>query len=315
MTLVNPGVSGRVVTAGNMVVDVVVRNAEAFPPPGHIEWVDAIDVQPGGNGVNTAIALGILGGKALAVGRVGQDGFGDLLIQAMESVGVDAAGVGRDPEAGTAVTVAGVRTDGERSFLHAKGANARFTPADIPWERVAGAKVFHLSSVFALPGMDGPPGADVLARAQEMGMVTMLDVCWDPEGRWWDLLRGYLPHVDFFLPNCDEARALTGEADPAIAAKVFTDAGCGCVVVKLGPEGCYVHSRDVQVHLEGFAVEGVDTTGAGDAFGAGFIVGWLAGMDPVAAARAGNAVGALAVSAPGTNRLVSFAETLAMFGL
>src|SRR5690606_9386294 len=95
-----------VVTVGNMVADVIVHPLRPFPAVGQIEYVDSISLQPGGNGVNTAVALRKLGVRVAAVGRVGDDRFGDFLVHAMEEVGVDVQAVARDERA-TAVTLAG----------------------------------------------------------------------------------------------------------------------------------------------------------------------------------------------------------------
>ena len=293
-----------------MVVDVIVRPGEAFPPPGEIAFVDSISLQPGGNAVNTAIALGLLGHRALAVGRIGRDPWGTYLLNAMQAAGVDVRGVvqGEEP---TAVTVAGVRPDGERSFLHVLGADAAFRTSDVPWDLVAGARIFHLTSVFVLPAFDGADGAQALRRAKEMGRITVLDVCWDAAGRWMDVLADYLPYADYFLPNLDEARALTGCRAPEEAADALLARGCGAVVIKLGRHGCLVASRAARRHVPAYPVQAVDSTGAGDVFGAAFMAALVRGWDPERAARLGNAAGAWWVSRPAGARLVPFADLAA----
>ena len=299
-----------VCTVGNMVVDVIVRPGEVFPPPGEIAFVESISLQPGGNAVNTAVALGLLGLRALAVGRIGRDPWGTYLLDEMQRTGVDVRGVAQGEEP-TAVTVAGVRPDGERSFLHVLGANAAFRPSDVPWELAGKARIFHLTSVFVLPAFDGAGGAEALRRAKEMGRITVLDVCWDAAGRWMEVLDGYLPHADYFLPNLDEARALTGRRDPEEAAEALLARGCGAVVVKLGRDGCLVVTRAARRHLPAYAVHAVDSTGAGDAFGAAFMAALAHGWDLERAARLGNAAGAWWVSRRAGPRLVPFVELAA----
>lgn len=299
-----------VVTVGNMVADVIVHPLRPFPAVGQIEYVDSISLQPGGNGVNTAVALRKLGVRVAAVGRVGDDRFGDFLVHAMEEVGVDVQAVARDERA-TAVTLAGVREDADRSFLHAVGANAALRPEDIPWERFEGAHIFHLASVFVLPSMDGPPGVEVLKKASALGMTTVLDICWDASGRWMEAIAPYLRYVDYFLPNLDEARGLTGLWEPDQIAERLIDAGCGCVVIKLGREGCLVRNGERSFRVPGFAVAALDSTGAGDAFGAGFMAALVRGWPLQRAAHFANAVGARAVSARWMDGLLSFEETVA----
>lgn len=293
-----------------MVADVIVRPGETFPPVGEIELVESISVQPGGNAVNTAIALGVLGHRPLPVGRVGRDAFGTYLTGSMEEVGADTGAVIRD-DAATAVTVAGVRPDGERSFLHMVGANASLTGDDIPWDLVANARVFHLTSVFVLPAFDGEAGVESLRRAKSLGLTTVLDVCWDAEGRWMSVLADYLPHSDYFLPNIDEARALTGKERPDDIADELLARGCGAVVMKLGRDGCFIATPTGRRHVRGFTVNAIDSTGAGDAFGAGFMAALIRGYDLEPAVRIANAVGANWVTAPAAEGLRPFEDIVA----
>lgn len=292
-------------TFGNMVADVIVHPATPFPPRGQVAYVERIAVQPGGNAVNTAIALGLLGTPVAGLGRVGSDGFGDFLLDALRAAGVRVEHIVRD-RAPTAVTLAGIYPDAERSFVHALGANASVTPADIPWDEVARARIFHMGSLFALPAVDGAPGAQALRRAKTAGLTTVLDVCWDAAGRWMDVAGAYLPHADYFLPNLDEARALTGREAPEAIAERLLAAGCGTVVIKLGPGGCYVRGPRIERRIPGIPVAAVDATGAGDAFGAGFMAALLRGHPVDVAARFANAVGAKAVSARGSSGLGAF---------
>jgi sugar/nucleoside kinase (ribokinase family) len=100
-----------------------------------------------------------------------------------------------------------------------------------------------------------------------------------------------LPWTDYTLVNEDEARMLTGHSEPAAAARTLRDAGATNIVVKLGARGCWVNGSEVP----GFPVRAVDSTGAGDCFAGAFIAALERGLPPEAAARFGNAVGALSV--------------------
>jgi sugar/nucleoside kinase (ribokinase family) len=111
-----------------------------------------------------------------------------------------------------------------------------------------------------------------------------------------------LPHVDFFFCNSREACFLTGEDDPIEAVRALRTRGAWAVVLKLGADGCWIESADLSEGVPGLPAEVVDTTGAGDAFAAGFIAAMLRddGGDHAdrlkAACRAGNAAGARMVS-------------------
>jgi sugar/nucleoside kinase (ribokinase family) len=97
-------------------------------------------------------------------------------------------------------------------------------------------------------------------------------------------------------PGLEEARAITGESDPARAADRLHELGASVAAVTGGPDGCWVSGLG---HVPGFQVDAVDGTGAGDAFAAGFLYGRLTGRPLDWCARFANAAGALATTAVG----------------
>ena len=116
-------------------------------------------------------------------------------------------------------------------------------------------------------------------RARESGTMTVLDIM-NPGGE--NLLARLeeaLPYVDVFLPNDDEARALTGEDDPARQAEALMRCGPGMVVITMGADGVLLKTKDVTLRAGVYPVEFVDASGSGDAFDAGFIAGMLGGWD------------------------------------
>jgi sugar/nucleoside kinase (ribokinase family) len=114
-----------------------------------------------------------------------------------------------------------------------------------------------------------------------------------------DDLRSILPSVDFFLPNDDEARQLTGEQDPERQAACFNEAGAATVVITMGGDGLLVRTATDTRLLTASRVEVVDGSGAGDAFAAGLIVGILEGWPLERSLRFASEVGALACTALG----------------
>lgn len=300
------------VVVGNCVVDLIARPVESLPPPGQLLYVEAIESHVGGNGPNTAAALAKLGARAAAIGRVGCDAPGDWLLARLERLGVDTRGIVRDRQHATAITLVCVDRSGERRFLHHLGANATLTPADVDDEPLRRARHLHLGSHFALPALDGEPAASLLRRARAAGLTTSLDVCWDAHGRWLELLRPCLPWADLFLPNEEEARALTGESEPRAMARRLHALGVATVVIKRGAKGCYASDGRQEWEIPAFAVPVRDTTGAGDCFVAGFLYARGAGWEMERALRFACACGALSVQALGAvTALGSAAEVVA----
>jgi sugar/nucleoside kinase (ribokinase family) len=292
---------------GNFVVDIIGKPIDRLPEPGTLLLLDTLETHPGGNGPNVASALARLGMPACVAGAVGDDLYGRLLIETLQSTGVDVGSVRRVDRA-TGVTLVAVDSSGERSFLHHFGANAAYGPDAIDWERARACEIFALTAHFVLPGLDGEGAAAALRRARELGLRTALDVCWDREGRWWSSLASCMPHVDYFLPNEDEARMLSGETEPEAMAAFFRRHGCGAVAIKRGMRGSYFETEGVAFHTPAFPVPVVETTGAGDCFVAGFLTGILRGWDWPTTLRFANAVGAQSVQSVGAVTGVRRAE-------
>jgi len=302
-----------VVCLGILVADVVGRPLRALPGRGRLVLVDEMSLHTGGCAVNTATALAQLGTPVEVMGRVGPDAFGDFLLSELRTRGIGVGSVARDPETGTSATMVMVDADGERRFVHYIGANARLTLEDVDWDVVERASILHVAGALVLPGLDGRPTAELLGRARSAGVTTVLDTVWDDTGRWMQLLEPCLPHVDYFVPSLEEARALTGQDEPEDIGHALLDHGVGTVGLKMGAAGCLVMTdAGESLRIPAFEVDAVDATGAGDAFAAGFIAGVWQGWSLEDTARLANAVGALCVTGPGaTGGVRSLRDTMA----
>ena len=302
-----------VVCLGILVADVVGRPLRALPGRGRLVLVDEMSLYTGGCAVNTATALARLGTPVEVMGRVGPDAFGDFLLDELHGRGIGVGSVSRDPETGTSATMVMVDADGERRFVHYIGANARLTLEDIQWDVIERASIVHVAGALVLPGLDGPPTAELLRKARSMGVTTALDTVWDDTGRWMQLLEPCLPHVDYFVPSLEEARALTGQDNPEDIGRALLEHGVGTVGLKMGAAGCLVMADTGEsLRMPAFEVDVVDATGAGDAFAAGFIAGVWHGWTLEDTARLANAVGALCVTGLGaTGGVRSLPETMA----
>ena len=175
------------------------------------------------------------------------------------------------------------------AILTFAGAMARFGLSRVRFDVVARARQLHLSSYFLQQALQ-PDVPALLARAHELGLTTSADTGHDPAETW--QIDGLLEELDVFLPNEVEARALTGAATAAEALERLL-ARVPTVAVKRGAAGALAGRGSERVDVPGFAVQAIDTTGAGDAFDAGFLASLLAGEDLAACVRRGNACGAL----------------------
>jgi len=286
--------SSGIYCAGNAVADVLARPVDHLAPSGTSQPLEDVVLAPGGNGVNTGITLARLRIPVRLATAIGDDRFGQFLRDRVRSEGIDDAGLIAFPGAKTSTSIVLVETSGERRFLHLRGASGLFSGRNIDWENVEGCRVFHYASALAMPLFDDSSLAPTFRQARDLGCLTSLNICWDVRGRWLKTLQPALPHTDFIFPNREEGRQLTGETEPAAIALRLREMGVTTVIVKLGAAGCYVESPQGSFSLPGFAVQPVDTTGAGDCFAAGFLAAICRRLSLPVAARYANAAGALA---------------------
>lgn len=284
---------------GILVADLVGKPVDKYPDRGKLVLIDQLELHSGGCAANTGVALAKIGIDTAIIGKVGCDGLGDFMVNALERNGVSADGIVRDTKTGTSGTMVVVHSDGERDFIHYLGANATLVEDDINWDLIKGSKILHIAGSFLMPAFDGQPTANVLKKAQEMGIITSLDTCWDSKGQWMKVLEPCLQYMDYAVPSIEEARMVTGKHDPADVAKVFMDHGVKVVGLKMGEKGSYIRTADVEITVPRFTVDAIDALGAGDSFAAGFLTGVLKGWDLEKTGRFANAVGACCVKALG----------------
>ena len=301
-----------IICLGILVADVVGRPLRTVPDPGRLVLVDEMSLHTGGCAVNAATALARLGLPVEVIGKVGEDSFGDFVINALAERGIGIQGIKRDKDVGTSATMVMVAPDGERRFVHYIGANARLKLEDIDFHMVEAGSILHVAGSLVMPGIDGQPTAEILRRAQLAGVCTFLDTVWDDSGRWMDVLEPCLPHIDYFVPSLPEGKALTGLDDPVEIARAMLAKGVKTVGLKMGADGCLVMTNSGQeIHLPAYKVNVIDATGAGDAFAAGFIAGVWHGWSLEKTAHFANGVGALCVTGLGASGGIrSLAETL-----
>jgi fructokinase len=245
---------------------------------GALEDCDRFEVCSGGAPANVATGLARLGLRVGFRGVVGDDGFGRLLARKLSAEGVTCA-LRFAPERPTGLWVVALDARGERTFF---SPNARFSadkllaPADVDRDLLARARWLHVgSSAHVLP-----EGRAALREAVAAARALGVAVSFDPNVRlhlWDDLapLRALCADV---LPRCavakvadDELELCSGTADPERGAARLVEMGVGVACVTLGAAGAIVRRGADLLRVPAERVEAVDTTGAGDAFVAGFL--------------------------------------------
>ena len=287
-----------VVVVGDVMVDVL---ASMSGPLAHgSDTPSRVTTAGGGSAANVACWLARQGVLTSYVGKVGDDPLGRESVVALHGCGVTTY-VSHDHERTTGTCVVLVEPGGERSMLPDSGANTTLTPADLPQEAFRPGAHLHLSGYTLLNEGCREAALAAISMANAAGMTISVDPSSAAPLRSVGAARflAWTRGVDLLLANRDEAAVLAGTADPHQAAQQLGD-DYRDVVVKLGADGALWHRGFISASAPAErGVEVVDTTGAGDAFAAGFLASWLLHPEPETALAAGNRLAARAVSVVG----------------
>jgi len=299
---------GPVLVVGAPMLDVTAYGADHFPRSGRTENIDRAFLGLGGCALNTAVILARLGVATEFAGRCGDDVTGRVLGDLLRREPLRTSRLRVVEDAATTICMVFVTRRGDRQFLFAGAAGEDVTVADAG--ELAGCSVVHVGAALQLAALDV---GELFRRARAAGVVTTLDVENGPGLDDPRRLLSWLPEVDWFLPNEEEARRATGCADAEAAAAHLRGLGARGVVVKLGPRGCLIDADGGRMVVTPAPVEVVDTTGAGDAFVAGFIAGLVGGFTARDAAQLACACGARTVTALGATAAIrSFKDLLGL---
>lgn len=282
-----------VMCIGDLVVDIFVKGVRDVPPPFNFTMPEAAQVHTGGDAVNTAIDLAKLGLNAGVIGRVGSDDSGEFLIGRMKDWGVNANGVVKGRSAGTSVCFFIISPEGTESYWYYRGASLEFAYEDVDLDLVKQAKIVLITGSYLIPAFDGEPTAKVLKAAKENGQTTAVDPSHGSIDGDWTTIEPVLPYTDIFLPNLDQAEAMSGVKGPEGAADYFLSKGIKTVAIKMDERGCLIKTAEKCIRLPAYEVEVVDMAGAGDAYVAGFLAGVLKGWDLSLTGKFANAVAAV----------------------
>jgi len=262
---------------GQLVTDIIATNIDYTHLGEDTKRADEITVKNGGDCMNVAIDLAKLGCKVGFSGKVGNDGFGEFLRSEFDKLQIDTRGLRVSDDVSTSSVIVLVNGQGQRIFLYYGGANDSLCVEDIDFSVMDEYRHVHIGGTFLLPRLDGEGSKEIFAAAKKRGLTTSMDVTWDTTGRWLSVIEPCLPYLDLFMPSKAEAELITGCAEPQQIAAFLRARGVGVAVIKLGEKGAYVESKDLRFHQPAFAVDVVDTTGAGDSFVAGFLSQYVMG--------------------------------------
>ncbi len=303
--------------AGSMVVDRV-KLVDYYPKEGNLTVIRDVVRATGGMAINNPINLKVLDPSLDigAVGRIGDDADGELILSDLKQRKIDCSGIVVDRKAHTSFTdVITVRDTGARTFFHSYGACARFGWEDFDFAAIAAkysyAQVGYHLLLDKLDETDDEYGTvlgRVLHQLRQLGVTTSIDLVSEEGPRFRSVVTKTLPYVDDLIVNEVEAGGIVGlelrdpagQLDPELCrqavAQLFS-LGVKRTVVIHAPEGAVGAKRGAEPVCVGSYAVGPEeikgTTGAGDAFCSGVIYGLYHDWPFVDAMRLGNAMGAM----------------------
>ncbi len=265
----------------------------------------------GGSAANTAIGLARLGSKVGYIGKVGCDREGDVLIQDFCNEGVNTVGVVRTDSGKSGSVMGFVDKKGARALYVNPGVNDTINIDEVNARYASQAQFLHLTSFV---------GEESFQTQKKLldAIPDSTKVSFDPGALY--ARKGYLAlepiirKTSVLMPNSLELTLLTGEITYRKGAEIMLGRGVKIVAVKLGSDGCYVTDGREQHIIEPFKVDVVDTTGAGDAFCAGFLYGLVNGKSLLECGRLGNFVASRCVMKMGARTGLPVAEDLELLG-
>ena len=289
-----------IIVMGDINVDVSFT-IPAYPLPGSEAIATAIQMHTGGSAVNTAIALSNMDMSVGFIGRVGSDPLANEVLNYLKEFGVDCSQVQVDPKVSTGMIFIAVTADGERTMFGARGANSFTQAKDINSAYFSDCRWIHLSSYSFLAHHQYESILTVLDIAENSPYTRIsLDIGPEPAFRARSHIINLLPRLGLILPNESEI-PLLGQGKPIADSLnyLLNGGGANAVITKRGSQGCFLAVGNKRIAFPAFNVNVKDTTGAGDSFNAGVVLGRLVGLSWEASAALGNAMGGLAAAQEG----------------
>ena len=287
-----------VITTGRVGVDLYPQQIDV-----PLAEVETFAKYLGGTATNVAVQAARLGSRTAVVTKVGADGFGPFVRQALQRFGVDPRWVGTDPELRTPIVFCEVHPPDDFPLLfyrQPKAPDMNLVPSDFDHDAVREAALFWVTGTgFS----DQPSRSTLLELLRERGRdrPTVLDLDYRPmfwssaaeASRW---MREALPHITIAVGNEAEAEVAIGERDARAAAAALLRLGVELAVVKRGADGVLAATGSAVIEIPPVRLEVLNGLGAGDAFGGAFAHAVVHGWSLEAALELANAAGALAAS-------------------
>jgi sugar/nucleoside kinase (ribokinase family) len=260
-------------------------------------------IAPGGGALNLACGARSLGASVAVVAKTGADVIGEYLIQYLDSLGVETRWISQTAKMASAVLLVAVDNEGERYFTGFRAANNFIESADFPEQALAQCRCAFFMGASFRPAAIRDQYLAFMRRAKEAGLLVAMDALF-PKNTEIEYIRQTLELADIVLLNEEELFEVAGTREFDRAGALLSQRTKGVIAIKRGARGSVVITNGDRIVTPAQEVQVVDTTGAGDAFNAAFLVARIRGKGWVEASQIANLAGGIAVQQlGGSNQL------------
>lgn len=286
-----------VLVVGELNIDLILNNIDGYPQMSKEILAKDFTLTTGSSSAIFASNISVLGVEVAFCGIVGDDMFGDLIVQQLKRKKIDTQNIFYKEGSSTGSTTV-LNYGGDRMMVTYPGPMEELQASDISEDLLRKARHLHISSIFLQKSLKESL-LDLLHRAKRNGLTVSLDPQWDPAEKWDLDLETLLPYIDVFLPNKKELLLLTGKDNLDSAVQELSKSP-GLIVVKDGEKGAVWSYQGKVSREEAYLnTEVVDAIGAGDSFDAGFISQYIQGKSIKECVQYGNLTGAVSTTAAG----------------
>lgn len=273
--------------------------------------METIEMTFGGDALNEAVILSMLGKKVQLISKVGADEAGQRVIGFLQEKGISADSITAEDGLATGINIVLVDEKGERHFLTNPHSSLRKLELEdiLPFLAESG-DIISFASMFVSPLLTIPKMEELFSLIKEKGKILAVDMTKAKNGERIEDLSAIFPFIDYIFPNEAEIALLTGQQDPIKNAQILLEMGVKNVVIKCGEKGCILgNEAGITAVLAVPADRCLDTTGAGDTFVSAFLWALSEGWEQSACAGFAAAAASFAVERIGAaGRIPSLEE-------
>lgn len=263
----------KIFTIGEALIDFISEQSGV-----ELKKVNSFQKAPGGAPANVAAAVAILGGRSHFIGKLGQDAFGDFLVETLKNVGVGTDYIFRTNKANTALAFVSLKENGERdfSFYRNPSADMLLEESEICNDWFEAGDILHFCSVSLVDAPVRKAHIAAIEAVKKAGGFISFDPnirlpLWEDHEEYKSIIREFIKYADVLKISEDELEFITGINNEEKAIQWLLSFDIKVLIITRGSKGASAYFGGYEINVEGFKVKAVDTTGAGDAFIGAFL--------------------------------------------